>query len=343
MAVACSGPPSAIGDPDATERPDAQELDAPAADAAMPDAATPDAMAARKLSDMGLYADINTKELAPGIVTYRPAHELWSDAAEKNRWIWLPPDTTINSADMDHWVLPVGTRLYKEFRVGDKRVETRVIIRTGTAPEDYWMGAFVWNSDESEAVFAEYGVRDANGTDHDVPSANKCWECHSGEPGRILGFSAIQLSDDATGLTLPELVAQDLLSNPPPADVTYPAPGPDATAEALGYLHANCGHCHNPVGRVWDSVAMNLRLSVSEKTPEQTAIYETAVGAPLEYWIEPPFTYRIVPGDAANSAIWYRMSVRDIGRSQMPPLATEVVDERGVDVVAGWINSLPRD
>ena len=43
-----------------------------------------------------------------------------------------------------------------------------------------------------------------------------------------------------------------------PASTTFAAP-----SAALGYLHANCGHCHNPAGGAWSNSSMVLRLDVA--------------------------------------------------------------------------------
>ena len=90
-----------------------------------------------KLSEMGLYADFASKTISSAVVEYEPAYKLWSDGDEKRRWVWLPPGTKIDTSDMDHWVFPVGTRFFKEFAVGGKRIETRMIERVSAADGDY--------------------------------------------------------------------------------------------------------------------------------------------------------------------------------------------------------------
>src|SRR5688572_2248112 len=66
------------------------------------------------LSETGLYlSDMTT--LGPGVRPFEPGHELWSDAAEKKRWIALPEGEAIDTSDMDYWDYPIGTRLWKEF------------------------------------------------------------------------------------------------------------------------------------------------------------------------------------------------------------------------------------
>src|SRR5262249_50301413 len=106
--------------------------------------AGPPADGARRLSQMGLYRDIATRTIADGVAEFEPAYSLWSDGATKRRWIALPPGAQIDTSDMDHWVFPVGTKLFKEFSVAGKRVETRLIERTSTG---YDMAAFAWLPD----------------------------------------------------------------------------------------------------------------------------------------------------------------------------------------------------
>jgi hypothetical protein len=50
--------------------------------------------------------------------------------------------------------------------------------------------------------------------------------------------------------------------------------------------------------------------------------------------------FRIKPQDVAHSAIPYRDGRRD-GISQMPPLATHIVDTLDLTKVDSWINTLP--
>src|SRR5687767_4958187 len=67
------------------------------------------------LGSTGLFSDLATEQLSPGVRAYRPRYELWSDGAEKRRWILLPEGERIDTSNMDDWVFPVGTKLWKEF------------------------------------------------------------------------------------------------------------------------------------------------------------------------------------------------------------------------------------
>ena len=304
LAAACSDPP--VVPPDAEVLP-----------SMMPD----------RLSLTGLYKDIAAKQLSTGLVEFTPANVLWSDGAEKLRWYKLPAGAVIDSTDLDHWRFPVGTKFFKEFSQGGKRLETRLIWRvgdTGNREQDTLVGAFVWDDNETEAYFVKDGQTNLRGTEHDAPSAETCWRCHLGEPGHALGVTALQLGDVST---LP-------LSTPPLAGTTYAAPNP-----ALGYLHANCGHCHNPNGGAWADSHMILRLGVDDRDATMNPIVQTAVGVQLEQWIGRGYTYRIVAGDPDMSAAFYRMTQRTM-MVQMPPLATERTDDAGIALVRSWIQAL---
>lgn len=316
------------------------EVDVPDA-ASESDASTPDGGSdAYLLSQTGLYEDIAAQVLSGSALPYQPAYPLWTDGASKRRWVILPPGETLDTADMDRWRVPVGTKFFKEFSVEGRRIETRLVERLGPGEDDYFMGAFLWQEDGLDAAYVQEGQRNALGTDHDVPRAVKCWDCHEGEPGRIIGFSALQLSHQGSGVTLDSLVQDELLSHPPAADTTFPVPGDPTSAAAIGYLHANCGHCHNELGKAYADVDMVLRLGVAENDPGASRLYQTTLSVGLEKWAVEPYTLRIDPGVPGLSAVLARMGRRG-GLDQMPPIGTEVVDNSALSIVEAWIVSLP--
>jgi len=291
------------------------------------------------LAETGLFADLAAKEVASDAVLFEPTYKLWSDAAVKRRWIHLPPGTQIDTSDMDHWVFPIGTKFWKEFSLDGGLLETRLVERYGTGPDDYWMGAFVWNADGTDAVFAPDGQMNINGTAHDAPAQKDCGACHRGDVGRVLGFSAIQLSRDSQPPNLRDLAARGLLSSPPDAAVDYPVPGDAVTSTALGYLHANCGHCHNENGTSWPDTQMVLRLRIADRDAVTSGVFNSIVGKNIQYWRGGAVTLRVTPGNPEMSGIFVRMSSRG-NKDQMPPLATEIVDPTGLQAVRDWITSL---
>lgn len=306
------------------------DADADAAATTMPPFST-------KLSEMGLYADLAAKTISPAITEYAPLYPLWTDGAAKRRWIWLPPGTQIDTSDMDHWIFPIGARLFKEFARDGKRLETRMIERT--ADGDYRYGTYVWDDAEGEATWTTTGVTGARGTDHDVPNVGVCGQCHNGEPGHMLGFSAVQLSG-TTGVTLATATARGWLSAPPPAGTRYAAPGDATTAKALGVLHANCGTCHNDQSIAYSQSDQVLRLYAGETTPESTRIWKTTVGKSTQSWLTLPL--RVAPSDPSNSAVYVRMSHRAPEPGPMPPVGSKIVDPDGLAAVRAWIEALPK-
>jgi hypothetical protein len=157
---------------------------------------------------------------------------------------------------------------------------------------------------------------------------------------RVLGFSAVQLSHGLGGPSLDDLARADRLTVAPSAPIEVP--GNESARAALGYLHANCGNCHNPRSGVFPTVELDLWLSTgSLQTVEATPAYRTTVGVPLKGVRPSPDTpeLRILSGDPAGSAVHHRMSVRD-PLTQMPPLGTELPDRAGLSAVAAWIAEL---
>jgi hypothetical protein len=308
-------------------------------------AAPPDYTA---LAETGLYSSSRELGVSARARAFAPAFALWSDGATKSRWIELPEGERIDTRDMDHWLFPVGTRAWKEFALDGVRLETRLIERWGPGASDYFMGAFVWNAEQTQAWLAPDGAEDVLGTEHDVPARDRCPACHDGDVGRILGFSAFQLRAAAL---VPELAeagfasldissAEGWLDELPPPP---PAPASDATATAaLGYLHANCGHCHNPRGTAWPDTQMLLRLELDDSLDERSGPYQSVVSQRLQYVRDQrgEITLRVDPGHPESSGLVARMAVRG-PKVQMPPLATEQVDAAGVELMRDWIAAMP--
>jgi hypothetical protein len=299
------------------------------------------------LAETGLYSDPAGEVLATNVMAYKPQFQLWSDGADKKRYIALPPGTQIDTSDMDHWKFPVGTKVWKEFTRNGTRVETRLLWKKSDDPDFGWfMAAYEWNAEQTEATLVpKKGRVDALGTPHNIPSTGDCKECHHGQPDRVLGFGAIQLSHDDSDVTLASLKADALLSDPPPVDA-YTLPGTTEQRAALGLMHANCGHCHNPNGAGYDRNHMELLLLVGNLgSVAETSAYQTAVDVDLDQDLSmilpAEVTKRVVPGDPSKSALYLRMAERDANALvSMPPVGSEEVDTNGTQLIGSWITSL---
>lgn len=295
------------------------------------------------LSETGLYAaDMTT--LAAGVHSYTPNFQLWTDGAEKKRWIALPPGTKIDTTDMDYWSFPAGTKLWKEFTRDGARVETRLLQKQ---PSGAWYAvAYHWRADQREADAVPNGVNDASATPHDVPNSDDCLTCHSQMPDKVLGFSAIQLAhakqDAASALewTLDTLVADGLLSQPPSQSLTLPPAGLDR--DFFGYLHSNCGHCHNAKGSANAQTGLDLWLKVADLAGPVASysVYQGVFDKDI-VWLDaehPEAPKRVAPGSLENSAMYQRFVEK--GRTwSMPPLGTELVDPVGKKLFEDWIGA----
>jgi hypothetical protein len=300
------------------------------------------------LACTGLYADWSSGTIARDVRPYAPGFTLWSDGAEKSRYIYLPPGTQIDTTDMDQWTFPVGTKLWKEFRVQGLRVETRLLWKRSISQ---WLRTtYAWSLDQSTATELTSGKLGWNGTSYEIPPQTACQDCHGGRLDDVLGFEAVSLAAPAaTGLTMSVLVADGLLTQPPSAPIVVP--GNPTESAALGWLHANCGiACHNSTSFDCASTLF-MRLNVASlATVQSTDTWNTAVGRPLsmldQAFVPPWPMLRITPGNSRASAVSYRASVRDTDpaqSNQMPPMDTHVVPDAGVAILNAWIQAIPSD
>lgn len=300
----------------------------------------------------GLYSDWNTKTIATGVRPFTPAHQLWSDGALKSRWILLPPGTQINNANPEEWTFPVGTRTWKEFRLGTKRIETRHMKKTGSTT--WAMTVYRWSSDELTTSKLDTGEANVGDAGYEIPTSGQCVSCHGGRIDTVLGFESVLLgSPGAAGTTLADLVSQNLLTNVSPQTMPIPNDGTGIARNPVGWLHANCGitcHNRNPAALAFTS-GLYLRVSATQlKDDAGTQLQH------LDPWITsvnviPGATAfanqgykRIKPSDANLSLIRLYDATRtpnDAGIPQMPPILSHAVPVDDVAALSAWINAMP--
>lgn len=293
------------------------------------------------LSETGLYSDITTETLAPGVQWFQPRFPLWSDGSDKNRWLWLPPGTQIDTTDMDNWEFPVGTKIWKEFVRDGVRVETRLIERFGTGGRRWKMLAYIWNADGTDAVASPLGEMNSKGTDHDVPNEETCKECHDNRADKPIGVSAVQLAHDLEGMNLASMIADGLLSAPPTEPLVVP--GSDVEQAAIGYLHGNCGSCHRDASAANSRVDVRMWLEVgSLGSVQETDAYTQLVNQHALSADSSCATHlRIFGGDPDRSEVIRRMSQEHRGMMPMPPVGSELEDADALQLLSAWIATLP--
>ena len=259
-------------------------------------ALTPHSLGQGAAGGESLPADLEATGFAAAAKSeFTPRHALWSDGQEKRRWIALPAGGAIDKSDADRWEFPRGTRAWKEFSRDGRRNETRFIERRADGSWRY--ATYAWSEDGTRATLAPEDGIPGRG----IPSRADCVACHEGAAAPLLSFSAVQLETEL-----------------PPA---------------LGYLHANCGHCHNDGALP----ALGLTLAQSAGDPAASAARTlrslTAVASRI----------RLHGSAAADrpAILLARMKSRD-PLTRMPPLGVDIVDAGGVALVERWLDALPR-
>jgi hypothetical protein len=313
----------------------------------------------QQLSETGLYA--------PGTLTvdarnraFSPQYPLWTDGAHKSRWIQLPAGARIDARHVDRWSFPVGTRFWKEFAFNGRRAETRMLWRSS---EDSWSyAAYIWNDEQTDATLVPVdGVREvaevAPGKRHNIPSREDCKACHENGGTPVLGFTALQLSPDrdpaapnaeplAPGMVTVRTLLDDHLLDAPHPDLAARAPripGDPRTRATLGYLSANCGHCHNEQSSI-ATVRFPLKMPAYASDAKVDEVIAALINRTTKWdlpYSTPGTTSLIAPGAPDLSALLARMRSRRPS-SQMPPLGTVMPDRQAIDLIAAWIADVAR-
>ena len=152
---------------------------------------------------------------------------------------------------------------------------------------------------------------------------------------QLIGVSAFQLSNGGKGV-LSTLIADGRLTNPPAGEFTMP--GNDVERAALGYLHGNCGNCHNDFSNLKTQTPMRLRVLTTETTATSAGPYRTSVGVKMMHEVTPTIVDVLVPGDPYHSGILERMGRRD---AWAMPTHSKKIDAQGCDAIASWITAMP--
>jgi len=212
-----------------------------------------------------------------GLIPYDVILPLWSDGADKDRWLGLPDGSSLE-LDGEQLHLPVGGVAVKHFLVGGERVETRLLARD---EDGYAAYSYVWEGDDARFSRASSRVGE-----HYVPSQGECMQCHTADAGFTLSLDPRQF-DDAHRQRLQ------------PADVLPVLDVEPFQSDARAYLHVNCSSCHQ------DS-DLDLRVSadIDWCAPAQFSDHETLRDALLERMGTrgagqmPPLATDVVDGDA---------------------------------------------
>jgi len=294
------------------------------------------------LSETGCVNPASPTQAASGLIPYAINAPFWSDGAQKERWLALPDGAQITVQQGD-WRFPPSSVLMKSFRLDNRLVETRLLMRH---PDGSWGGyTYEWNDAQTDATLIRGGAeRAVGGQTWIFPSESDCLVCHTDAAGRALGPETAQLNRvftySASGKTANELATLShigLFTSPLPDAQTLPALATptDGTApldaRARAYLHTNCAQCHRPGGPTPSGMDLRYDTPLSAMNVCNVApnLGDLGVGSAARL---------IAPGAAAHSIIVKRMSRRD--QYAMPPLGSKASDADGAALLTQWIDGL---
>lgn len=309
---------------------------------------------ARQLSEYDLFADVATQSPGEGLVAYDLITPLFTDYADKHRFVYVPEGLAAQYDDYDAFSFPIGSALVKTFSYpgedGEERrlIETRLLVHT---KEKGWVGAaYVWNEAQTDAQLKVAGARiplrwvDADGntkaTDYLVPNMNQCKHCHAGTGTMLpIGPKARNLNHTFEGHDQLAMWAElGILEGAPASDVAPRVARWDDTdapvdLRAKAYLDINCAHCHNPRGLAGTT---RLDLTYAQEDMEQRGVYyrPTAAGNASRGRY-----YAIVPGNPEASFLLYRLRSTE-SNIRMPETGRTMVHVEGARLIEEWIESL---
>ncbi len=233
-----------------------------------------DGMPYRTLSEYGLFegplAELNPAE---GVLPYDLNTALFSDYAQKARFVYMPPGTSATYTENGVLEFPVGTILVKTFyyshdlrdpSLGRRILETRLLVRKSGGWDTY---SYLWDEAQTEATYGVAGgQRNVSWIHYDgsektlnylIPNKNQCKGCHSvdeeimpiGPKVRNLNKSYPYPEGTANQLTKWQAAgfltgAPDPAAAPRVPNALDPNDG-SLNERARAYLDVNCAHCHN--------------------------------------------------------------------------------------------------
>jgi uncharacterized repeat protein (TIGR03806 family) len=310
------------------------------------------------LSQTGVFSDTAKRIPSKELIPYDLVVAFWSDGADKSRWIALP-NVKIAFSAAGEWRFPPGTVFVKNFDLPTggagaspkRRLETRLLVCDSTG--GVYGVVYKWRADGSDADLLEgsqtedISIRSANGEVHRqswyYPSRQDCLTCHTANAGGVLGVKTRQMNRSFTypsgvsdnqlrtwshlGLFAPGFKDEDLrsfaaLASPDDASRTL-------EDRARSYLDANCSQCHRPGGTV-----ANFDARYDTPLSRQALIDGPVL---IDQGIDHPRV--ISPHDIWRSVVYMRANTT--GDIKMPPLARETIDQKGMQLLKDWINSLP--
>lgn len=311
-----------------------------------------------QLSEYGIFETYNNNGFIPSeqLIKYEVINSLFSDYAEKERYIYLPEGEKASLRSDGHFDWPKGTILVKNFcygkeQVGNEKImETRLLIKEAKA----WKAiSYQWDDAHKDASKSKLGNVIPMDLNHNgekknfeyiIPNKNQCKSCHNAkEEIEPIGFKYANIDKQIT-LDGKEISQVDYLIQAgvielndekelPATMVSYEDQSAEIQERALAYLDINCGHCHRPNG---PGNTSGLFLQYNETRSNHLGVCKPPVAAGKGSGGR---SFDVQPGSAEQSILYYRMLTQDPGE-MMPELGRSLVHDEGLEIVKQWIDSL---
>ena len=292
----------------------------------------------RTLEEYGFFIHADAQVPNLGVVPYRLNTPLYSDGAEKLRFVYVPEGGKVGLGDDGLLQFPVGSAIIKTFAFGAgenrRLIETRVLLHRA----DGWLALpYLWNEEQTEARLAVTGARidlttpKGEAISYRVPNKNQCKECHG------LEGAVTPIGPKARNLSRGWLQDHFALSPRDAGVMPVWEDRSDASAEdaARAYLDVNCAHCHRP-GATASNSGLDLRWD--QQDPIAIGIMKRPVAAGRGAGSH---LFDIVPGKPEESILLHRMLSNEPGVA-MPEVGKATVDEEGTEAVRKWIAEMPQ-
>jgi uncharacterized repeat protein (TIGR03806 family) len=297
-----------------------------------------------RLSEFGFFNGSADKP-NPVLIPYTLKTPLFSDYAEKQRFVFLPLNKKVSVDKADgRMIFPDGTVLIKNFGYPDakgklKVLETRLLIRL----PDQWLALpYVWRPDGKDAELKLAGARIPVNTkladgrkiniSYAVPNKNQCKECHS-EADAVVPIGprvGNMVIDGHVAHDKPLLSAIEGQFGGFAWDTAVTSP---LDQRARAYLAINCAHCHNAKGSASNS---GLYLGRDVNDPITLGLRKRPVAAGRAAG---NFEFVIDPGHPERSILIHRLKSTDPGIA-MPELGRATVHAEGLKLLEDWIRAM---
>ncbi|HWO11875.1 MAG TPA: hypothetical protein VNN80_20420 [Polyangiaceae bacterium] len=313
----------------------------------------------QRLSDTGAFADLASLEPMSGVVPYDVQVPLWSDGADKRRWLALPEGAPLGYSDTGPLDVPPGTVFIKHFEMAlderfpeqRRRLETRFWVVVNQNAQ--YGVSYLWNEAQTDAELIVQGRSEtltitggdgvAREQSYFLPGPGDCQSCHNARAGYVLGARAAQLNRpfvyEPDRPAINQLVAWSFwgmlnvrldaqLATLVPQLAPLGDDSRDLGDRVRSYWDGNCAMCHAGDGGSvpgWDArYATAFEEQGLDRVPSNASTSASQL---------------IAPGAPESSLIYLRGNTADVPL-RMPPVGRNRVDQAYIDALGRWIASL---